>query len=75
MQVPLVYNLSRTRLGCLAKYKGQYVSAVGVQNFQGANEVFKELIELTEDMREQFYENLMRQVQTVDTAFEGSIAI
>ena len=33
MRVPLVYNLTRSRLGCLAKHKGQYVSAVGVQNF------------------------------------------
>ena len=32
-KVPLVYNLTRTRLGCLAKQKGQSVSAVGVQNF------------------------------------------
>ena len=73
LKVPLVYILSRNRLGSLAKYKGQHVSAVGVQNFQGANDVYKELVELTEKMREKFYEGLMRNMQTVDTAFGENV--
>ena len=62
-KVPLVYNLTRTRLGCLAKQKGQSVSAVGVQNFQGANEEYKNLSELTAILREQFYQNLAESVE------------
>lgn len=52
MDIPLVYSLNRYRLGCLAKMKGQNVSAVGVMNFQGANDDFRDLIEITDALRE-----------------------
>ena len=32
MKVPLVYSMSRYRLGCATKYKGQKVSACGIMN-------------------------------------------
>jgi hypothetical protein len=47
--------MNRYRLGCVAKFKGQLVSAVGIRNFQGANEIYKELVEFTTNLREEFY--------------------
>lgn len=47
MNVPLVYAFDRYKLGCLAKFKGQNVSCLGVCNFQGANELYNQLVALT----------------------------
>ena len=58
MDVPLVYSMNRYRLGCLSKFKGQNVSAVGIMNFQGANEEFNRLSSMTKQKREEFYEAL-----------------
>ena len=60
MQVPLVFSYDRYKLGCLAKYQGQKISCVGILNFQGANDIFNRLVELTDELREQFYQTLTR---------------
>ena len=52
MQIPLVFAFDRYKLGCLTKYQGQNVSCVGIINFQGANDIFKRVIELTSELRE-----------------------
>lgn len=57
-KVPLVFSMSRYRLGCVTKYKGQAVSACGIMNYQAANEEFKALIAAIEQAREQFYYEL-----------------
>lgn len=66
MEVPLVYAFDRNRLGCLAKNKGQKVSCVGVCNFQGANEIYGKLVELTNELREVFYDQLVRHTPLCD---------
>ena len=58
MKVPLVYSMTRYRLGCATKYKGQKVSACGVMNYQSANEEFNALIQAIDEAREAFYKQL-----------------
>lgn len=58
LKVPYVFSVNRFKLGCLAKVRGQKVSAVGVLNFQGANEEFRDLCELTDELRDKFYDLL-----------------
>ena len=48
----MVYCMNRFRLGCLAKMKGQSVSAIGIMNYQGANDEFRDLIEIVDALRE-----------------------
>lgn len=55
MKVPLVYCMSKKKLGCLARDPKQRASAIGIQNFQGANETYNELIAKTAAQREAFY--------------------
>ena len=66
MQVPLVFAFDRYKLGCLAKFQGQKVSCVGISNFQGANEIYNRLVELTGELRELFYQNLTKSVAVTD---------
>ena len=66
MNVPLVFALDRYTLGCLSKYQGQKVSCVGVTNFQGANEIYSRLVELTGELREDFYLALTKQMPVTD---------
>jgi ribosomal protein L7Ae-like RNA K-turn-binding protein len=58
MKVPLVYSMTRYRLGCATKFKGQKVSACGVMNYQSANEEFNALIQAVDEAREVFYREL-----------------
>lgn len=57
-KVPLVFSMPRYRLGCLAKYKGQYVSACGIMNYQSANDEFNQLVQALEQARDSFYMSL-----------------
>lgn len=66
MGVPLVFAFNRNRLGCLVKHKGQKVSCVGICNFLGANDIFNKLVELTSEIREEFYTILVRSMSIVD---------
>lgn len=50
-QIPLVFSMSRYRLGCAAKFKGQYVSACGIMNYQSANEEFAKLVQAIDQAR------------------------
>ena len=59
--MPLVYSMSRYRLGCVCKYKGQSVSACGVFNYQSANDEFNSLIAAINDAREAFYQKLAQE--------------
>ena len=51
--------MSRYRLGCAAKFKGQYVSACGIMNYQSANEEFAKLVQAVNTARTQFYSELV----------------
>lgn len=53
--------MSRYRLGCATKYKGQTVSACGIMNYQSANDEFNILISAIDQAREQFYTDLVNQ--------------
>ena len=66
MQVPLVFAFDRYKLGCLAKFQGQKVSCVGISNFQGANEIYNRLVDLTGELRELYYRNLSNSVAAAD---------
>lgn len=50
--------MTRYRLGCATKFKGQKVSACGVMNYQSANEEFNALIQAVDEAREVFYKEL-----------------
>lgn len=66
MKVPLVFSMTKKKLGCLAKSVHQKASAVGIQNFQGANEIFLQLVERTAAKREEFYKALASEMSTLD---------
>jgi len=56
-----LYCLERRSLGSIAKNKGQFVSIVGVLNFQGANEEFNRMISIGNNCRERFYSGLLEE--------------
>ncbi len=45
-KIPIVFCLSRYKLGYVSKFLGQRASLLGVFNFQGANEEFSALVNL-----------------------------
>jgi ribosomal protein L7Ae-like RNA K-turn-binding protein len=66
MKVPLVFSMTKRKLGCLSKSVKQKASAVGIQNFQGANEIFLSLVERTAAKREEFYQTLAKEMTALD---------
>jgi hypothetical protein len=60
--VPLVFAFSRYKLGMITKFKGQMASAVGIFNFQGANDEFNNLVILKNKLREEFYRELSKEI-------------
>ncbi len=59
-KIPLVFCLSRYKLGYVSKFQGQKASLLGIFNFQGANEEFGILQNKNMDMRKAFYEQLFK---------------
>lgn len=61
-RIPLVFCLNRFKLGYVTKFQGQHASIVGIFNFQGANDEFNHLKQVTQELRESFYQQLSRQL-------------
>lgn len=54
-KVPVVFALSMSKLGLVAKSKGTKVALLGVLKYQGSEELFREVVKLAEEGREEFY--------------------
>eukprot|EP00347_Sterkiella_histriomuscorum_P002585 403367576 len=63
LKVPLIFAMTRYKLGFVSKFQGQMASAIGIFNFQGANEEFNQLVLKSKVMRHDFYKQLARNVQ------------
>ncbi|CDW71319.1 UNKNOWN [Stylonychia lemnae] len=65
-KIPLVYCFTRYKLGLITKFQGQMASAVGVFNFQGANDEFNTLVAKSKDQRREFYKQIAKNVSEYD---------
>ena len=59
----MIFALTRYKLGLVTKFQGQMASVVGIFNFQGANEEFNALIAKSSELREEFYNQLSRNIE------------
>lgn len=68
LKVPLIYSLTRYKLGFVGKFQGQFVSIIGIRNFLGANDEFNMLIEKGRSARKEFYTRLRNSMEEFDLA-------
>ena len=59
-KIPLVFCLTRYKLGYVGKFQGQQASILGVFNFQGANEEFGALVNKGRELRDEFYRQIYK---------------
>ena len=66
LKVPLIFAMTRYKLGLVTKFQGQMASIVGVFNYLGANDEYNALVKKTEEARVEFYKQLTKNVSEYD---------
>eukprot|EP00350_Pseudokeronopsis_sp_OXSARD2_P003544 CAMPEP_0170543448 /NCGR_PEP_ID=MMETSP0211-20121228/2558_1 /TAXON_ID=311385 /ORGANISM="Pseudokeronopsis sp., Strain OXSARD2" /LENGTH=284 /DNA_ID=CAMNT_0010846825 /DNA_START=1204 /DNA_END=2058 /DNA_ORIENTATION=+ len=59
-KIPVIFSMTRYKLGLCSKYHGYAASIVGVLNFQGANDEYNELVKEGDKYKRQFYQTLAK---------------
>ena len=54
-KVPIVFSLTMSKLGLVAKSKGTKIALLGILKYLGSEELVRELVKIVEEGREEFY--------------------